>query len=541
MGNEQWGMRFVYLYGMKINIMGAGVAGLSAGCYLQMNGFETTIFERHSTFGGLCTSWQRNGYTFESGFQWLLGSGESNPFYLLWSELIDMNAIRFVNHEVRMEIEVKDQTDLFGDKVFHLYTNLDRLEKYMCSIAPEDEAVIGKFIRTMRRIQSFEIPPMIREVPQLLPWYRKVNYIKHLPLLLFLNQIKKETNFTFAEKLRNPFLKEAFRLLFDGEEQPLLIVTMPLAFSDLNGTGYPIGGSAGFVGSIERRYLDLGGKIRYQSEVAKIEVTNKRASGLLLSSGESIPSDITISAADWNFTLFSALEGKYTDANILQLHRQEKLKVYYSVFMVSLGVAAKFTDYPHFQRFPMTHTLVSPDGTRYDRMEMHINNYDPTHAPEGKTVISFSFYTLNADYWIKLRNADFSQYNIEKQNFAEQIIEQADARLGGLKDKIEVTDIATPATFQRYTNNWKGSVQGWLPGKNIIAQSPVKTELPGLIDFYFIGQWTIPGGGLPVAIKSARDVVKTICKKTDITFSTGSPFLWEPWKASDPKMRSQIH
>ena len=54
---------------MKVNIIGAGVAGLSAGCYLQMNGFETEIFERHSTFGGLCTSWKRGGYTFESGLQ----------------------------------------------------------------------------------------------------------------------------------------------------------------------------------------------------------------------------------------------------------------------------------------------------------------------------------------------------------------------------------------------------------------------------------------------------------------------------------------
>jgi phytoene dehydrogenase-like protein len=71
---------------MKVNIIGAGVAGLSAGCYLQMSGFETEIFERHDTFGGLCTGWQRGGYTFESGLQWLLGSGSSNPFYQLWSE-----------------------------------------------------------------------------------------------------------------------------------------------------------------------------------------------------------------------------------------------------------------------------------------------------------------------------------------------------------------------------------------------------------------------------------------------------------------------
>jgi phytoene dehydrogenase-like protein len=197
---------------MKINIIGAGVAGLSAGCYLQINGFETTIFERHSTFGGLCTSWQRNGFTFESGFQWLLGSGKSNPFYQLWSELVDMASIRFVHHEVRMEIEVKENKDIFGDNVFHLYTNLDRLEKYLLSIASEDRTAITKLIRTMRRMQSFEIPPKIKSVPELLPWYQKISYIKYLPLLFFLNRIKRETNFTFAEKLKNPFSQRGIQV-----------------------------------------------------------------------------------------------------------------------------------------------------------------------------------------------------------------------------------------------------------------------------------------------------------------------------------------
>jgi len=37
---------------MKIVIIGAGVAGLSAGCYLRMNGFDTEIFEMHSKSGG---------------------------------------------------------------------------------------------------------------------------------------------------------------------------------------------------------------------------------------------------------------------------------------------------------------------------------------------------------------------------------------------------------------------------------------------------------------------------------------------------------
>ncbi|TRZ76694.1 MAG: NAD(P)/FAD-dependent oxidoreductase, partial [Bacteroidetes bacterium] len=217
---------------MKINIIGAGVAGLSAGCYLQMNGFETEIFEKNSRPGGLCSSWKRGEYTFDGCIHWLLGSNPSNPFYLLWSELIDMSSIEFRNHEVRMDLEVKDNPDRYGNKVFHLYTNLARLSSYLVDLAPEDTVLIKKLIRSMRKIQGYEIPPMIRSVPGLLPFWQKIKFVKHLPLLFFMMRWQKQTNFTFARKLKNPFLKEAFQLLFDGDEVPLLVITLPLAFND---------------------------------------------------------------------------------------------------------------------------------------------------------------------------------------------------------------------------------------------------------------------------------------------------------------------
>ena len=40
--------------GKKVKIIGAGIAGLSAGCYLQMNGYDTEIYELHNVPGGLC-------------------------------------------------------------------------------------------------------------------------------------------------------------------------------------------------------------------------------------------------------------------------------------------------------------------------------------------------------------------------------------------------------------------------------------------------------------------------------------------------------
>jgi len=497
---------------MKVSIIGAGVSGMAAGCYMQMSGFQTIIYECHKSFGGLCTSWKKGEYTFESGFQWLLGSGPASPFYQLWTELLDMESIPFISHESRMDIEVRHSRSLSGDKIFHLYTNLNFLRNYLMDNSPEDQGVINKLISCIKKIQSFEIPPMIKKVPSLLPLNEKIKYIRYLPLLWFLKNLQKETNFTFARKFKSPFLKEAFELLFDGDELPLMIITMPLAFNDLYASGYPLGGASVFVSRLMDKYLSLGGQIQYDSPVRKILVENNCATGIQFENGAQIRSDIVISAADWHFTVFNALDGKYVSNAIRELDSQKKLKVYFSVFIVSLGIGRAFEGISHFLRFPLDYDLVSPDGTVYSRLESHIYNYDPTLAPEGKTVVSVSFYTRNADYWINLRENDRIQYNKVKNEFAEEVIDLMEKKFGKIKEYIEEVDVATPATFFRFTNNWKGSAQGWLPGKNLMAKSPVDYKLPGLKNFYYTGHWSIPGGGLPVAIKSARDTVQIICR-----------------------------
>lgn len=503
----------MYLCSMKINIIGAGISGLSAGCYLQMKGFETEIFEKHSKPGGLCTSWQVGEYTFDGCLHWLLGSNNSSPFYKLWSQLIDMDSCEFVNHDVRVEIEVEHSLDKYGSKVFHLYTNLSRLEKYMLDIAPEDSAQIKKLIRSMRMIQHYEIPPEIATLPAYYSMKQRIRMIKHLPLLFFMLRNRYVTNFSFSEKLRNPFLREAFRLIYDGEEFPLVLITIPLAFSDLSGTGYPMGGSLRFSKRIEEKYLSLGGKIQYNSVVKEILVNNNSTTGILLEDGREIASDITISAADWYFTVFKALKGNFTNKKIVDLRDGKSFQVYYSVVNVSLGISRPLDDLPHFSRFPISKELVSPDSSVYTRLELHIYNYDPTLAPTGKTSVSVSFYTRNSDFWIDLYKNDRQNYNMAKSDFAREVIGILEQKVGGIKEFVEVIDVATPATFLRYTNNWKGSVQGWLPGKNIMASSPVAFELPGLKNFFYGSHWSLPGGGLPVAIKTANDLAQTIDRR----------------------------
>lgn len=496
---------------MRAVIIGSGISGLCAGAYLQMNGFETEIFEQHSNAGGLCTSWKRGGYTFESGFQWLLGSSPRSPYYQLWSELIDMKRVDFFQHEIRMEIEVKESCDHSGNKRFQLFSNIQRLNDYLLDIAPEDERPIRQLIRTMRKIQNYEIPPAIKKNPGTLTWREKIGFIRYIPLLFFMHRMKRETNRAFASRLKNPFLKEAFQLLFDGEEHPLLLITLPLAFNDLNATAYPIGGATKFVDRLKERYLSLGGAIHFQAPVKRINTSEGVATGIELADGRIINASVIVSTVDWHFTVFKALEEKYLNKAMLKLGELKQFPLFYSIFMVSLGVSKRLNDMPHFLRFPLDEVLISPDGSQYYRMESHIYNYDPTLAPDGKTVVTASLSTRHASYWIDLREKDQPEYLEQKARFAAEIIKQIEKKFPIISGSIEALDIATPATYHRYTLNRQGAVQGWMSEKNLLARIPIASRLPNLRHFYYAGHWTQAGGGLPVAIKSARDMVQDVC------------------------------
>ena len=94
-----------------------------------------------------------------------------------------------------------------------------------------------------------------------------------------------------------------------------------------------------------------------------------------------------------------------------------------------------------------------------------------------------------------------------------------DRRFPGLAGLVEMVDVATPMTFERYTGNWKASFEGWLPTPANLTTEMRKT-LPGLEGFYMAGQWVAPGGGLPSGLMTGRQVVQLICHKDKRRFRT---------------------
>ena len=83
-----------------------------------------------------------------------------------------------------------------------------------------------------------------------------------------------------------------------------------------------------------------------------------------------------------------------------------------------------------------------------------------------------------------------------------------------IRGKVEVTDLATPLSYQRYCDTFEGSyMSDWLPLR-IPPVAPIRYR-DGI---YFTGQRTSFSGGLPVAAESGRQTIQALCKDFGMEF-----------------------
>ncbi len=475
-------------------IIGAGVAGLSTGCYAQMNGYHSQIFEMHDKPGGVCTSWRRNGYTFDGCIEWLTGSSPGNPFYQIWQELGALPGPPIVNHEEPIRIEGT------GGKTLIFYANVDRLEQQLKEVAPIDAEAIGEFCQAIRQLSQAYRQLSPEEVITFFQGDRH-------DVLKWMTKIQE-----FATRFQDPFLREAFLQVFDPVYLLLELVTQ-----NMKSAGYPIGGSLAFARAIERRYIRLGGEIHYGARVERILVEHDRAVGVRLDNGVEHRAERVISAADGHATIFEMLEGKYLDDEIRSYYATWPL--FPPIIQVSLGVARDFSAEPPSVFFPLLEPIIV-GGVVQSRLYLKHYCYDPTLAPPGKSVLIL-WMGSNLEYWKEIA-ADHARYEAAKRETAETVIAQLEKRFPGLSRQVEAVDVATPLTYERYAGLWRGAYEGWLPTSKTLGHA-MRTTLPGLQSFLIVGQWVSPGGGLPMVALTGRAMIQALCEQDGSTFTAQVP------------------
>ena len=483
----------------KIVIIGGGIAGLSASIYAAMNGFDTQIVEMHSVAGGQCTAWDRKGYRFDYCLHWLVGTSKGT-FHEIWKETnVINNETEIIDHEIHSRI-----LDDEGNE-FIIYTNIDRWEKYLIELAPEDNMSIRKMCNDMRKsalLEPFALAPELRST---------LDYIKIIPRMLpVFNVIRKFGRLTCKEyfdklNFKSKRIKSVFFSLYGNRNFSALAFIFMLGWFNQKNAGYIKGGSYPLAQRMVDKLWKMGGKISYKKKVDEIIVENDMAKGVLLSNGTIISADYVISAADGYSTIYNMLEAKYISKEVDFAYKNWEL--FTSIVQVSFGINKMIqADSPiliNISKDKMIGKTALENG-----FSLMNYSFDTTMAPEGKTTIILR-YDSPWSLWEKMSAKEYKAEKLQIQKDATILLEK---EFPGISEFIEVIDVATPKTNVRYTGVKDGAYEGFMPSKENMMKS-LKMQLPGLQNFYMAGQWLFPGGGLPPSAQTGKWAVQLICKK----------------------------
>ena len=489
----------------KIIVIGAGIAGLSAAIYARRSGFEVTLCEQHSVAGGMCTSWKRKGYLFEGGIHWMTGSSPQTELYQLWKETGALNdELKVFLHEPFQAVEWEGQT-------IYLYRDIKKTAEQFLALSPGDKKRIRRLVRDVKafaRMQMpvFDIKGVRAQHPKRMTFGTMLKMIPAIPAVVRLSKMSVKD---YSEKFEHPALRQLLQALPDEYSAINLIGT--LATLDIGDGGYPEGGSLAMVDRMTKTFEDLGGKLLLKTRVKKVNIENGTITGVTLEH-DTLAADAVIVTQETIAAIDQLFDTPLNEAWLTEL-RETKPAV---CTFVCAGIRAEIPPIP-----VQTWNLEKP--LRYagiSESKICFNNYAEFegYAPKGCTAMTTILMGDTYNFWKKAKEE--GRYEEEKQNLANQIRQIISQIYPQAEGNIEVMDIATPLTYERYTSAYHGS---WM---SVVGVKDKMKNYPGLLKsvkgLYFAGHRLMSPGGLPVAVATGRQAAQMVCRQFNVVFKNSN-------------------
>ena len=491
----------------SIVIIGAGVAGLSAGIYAEQHGFDVTLLEKNPSVGGMCTGWYRKGYYIDGCVHWLTGTKEGTLLNEMWHNLgaIDsQDNILYLPSWGTYEYE--------GQKVT-MWTDLDRAEREWKELSPVDSKMIHKFFKMVKDFNKVELPldlPLsLMSLKRKLKLGFKVLSVWKSYLLSMRMSCEK-----FASKFKSPAIRYALTKCQVGDGNLFSMIYSYATIVKGDG-GIPIGGSKPMVERMRRKFIALGGQLKLNANVESIVIRNDTAKGVKLTDGTVVEGDAVISCLDMNYTLKKLLRDQYPIRSFEKRFNNPKRNP--SPSCVYLSFSVKKDD-----NLPVPYTFeVEPfacGSVTQDHLTIRSYAYDETFTRKDRTLMTVLLDQASYDYpfW-KALIKDKEKYIKYKEEIANLVMDRITKQIPSLKGDIELLDVATPCTFKNYVNSSNGVFMSFFftPKSGMYAHN---SQIKGLKNFYIASQWQQGPGGLPIAMSQGKFAIQRICKKEKLSF-----------------------
>ena len=494
----------------KVIVIGAGISGLSAAIYAQRSGFNVTICDQHSMAGGMCTSWKRSGYLFEGAVHWLTGSSPKTKLNTVWKET------GALNDDVPIILQEQFHALDWNGKTINLYRDIDKTAQILLELSPEDGPQIRRLVKDVKAFSGFQMPVVdIKGVKAQNPKrFEAGSLLKMLPALPKLPGLSNISCHDYLQKFKHPAIRMLLGIVPDGYNALSLIFTLSsLNFGD---GGYPEGGSLAMIKRMVGTFEQLGGTLMLNTRVKRVRIENniagesaRAATGVMLENGTALDADAVIVTQETIAAHERLFETPPGDKWLTELKKNTKPEV---CTFIGMGIRCELPK-------PIVPLWVLDEPIRYagrtqETLGFYNNANLENYAPKNCSVLTTSFIGDTFEFWYKAKKE--GRYEEEKEALANQIKLALCKKYPVAEGNIEVIDIATPLTYERYTGAYHGS---WMSitgaGSRMTIYPGFSKELSGL---YFAGHRIMPPGGLPTAVFTGRNAAQMVCRQFDMVF-----------------------
>ena len=496
------------LAGRSVAVVGGGIGGLSAACYLADDGADVTVVERHERLGGVANRIERDGYTFDTGPSWYLQPEVFERFFGQFGhEPGDFYDLDFLDPKYRVFWTDGDRVTVPADRegvreVFESYEDGagEALDEYLERAREAYDLGMERFV--------YEDRARLRDMLDL----DVVRSGRALPLLRTMDDHVKR--YVDHPKLRQ--LLEYTLVFLGGSPYNTPALYSMLSWADHGlGVAHPEGGMYSVVQALEELGSELG--VEYRTDTEVHAVRGERGAFTIETDGGPVAADLVVcnappAAADRELLPpGERLRDDWDDATFAP-----------SAFMLYLGVEGDVDPLAH-------HSLVFPtdwddhfdaifEDPRWPTDPAYYlsvpSQTDDTVAPEGgNTVVVLVPIAPGLDDGPEAR-----------EQYRDAVLDSLATDTGvDLRDRIVVEAEACVSEFARRYDRPQGTALGL--AHTLRQTGPLRpAHRAGPDGFYLVGADTTPGIGVPMCLISGEHTAAAV-REDERPTGTGLPLV----------------
>ncbi len=477
---------------MRVAVIGAGVAGLALAVRLASAGHEVDVFEANDQPGGKLSEFSMEGYRFDAG-----PSLFTMPQYV--EELFALAGQDMAPHFQYQRLPVLCQ--YFWNDHTRLTAHADAH-----AFAREVEQTLGvPTTRTLEALRDSERKYQLTGRIFLEQSLHKAATWCQTDVLRALLQLPRYDLFTTMNaanerRLKHPKLVQLFNRFatYNGSNPyrtPGLLTIIP-HFEHGIGAFYPQGGMYSIAKALWWLAERQGVRFRFRTPVSGIEVKSRRVVGIRIGA-EVLPFDAVASNMDIWFTYRKLMPDQPAPERVLHQEKSTSALIFY------WGIRRQFTeldlhniffsqDYRH-EFDCLTQGAISDDPTIYVNIT---SKYTPADAPPG------------CENWFTMVNAPYNagqDWDMLIDHTRQRLLAKLSSVLGTpIEPLIACESVLDPRGIERRTASHLGALYGASSNNRMAAFLRHPNFSRRIRGLYFCGGSVHPGGGIPLALLSAR-------------------------------------